>query len=684
MLVYSGDCALPSRLSKHRSQAIVKIVARVRRLPALSLCAKDGRLASVVIAALVALAGPASALSPHRLLTQYMHDVWTPRTGAPFGSIHALTQTPDGYLWIGTASEGLYRFDGARFVRDNDLDHVFDRDENIVWAVVADAKGDLWAATPYGVARRQQGRWKVVVAGIYATDIALMDDGELLVASPPGGLIRWRNGHTETIRIPGHCVRVCPGRDGEVWVGGPDGGLSRIRGNKVVTLTERSGMSSNNVADLHLDRSGDLWVATRGGLNRLQRGRVVKSITRRDGLPSDDVTAIFEDKNGTLWIGTGTDGLARLWQGHIESFGKTQGLPDNSVAAFYEDQEGSLWIATKGGLSRFKEGRFTPFGVPEGLGHDKVISIIEGRDGSIWIWSDGGGLSRIKDGRVRVYNTRDGLASNFGGPLFEDRDGGIWIGHDRGASRIKDGHVTTYVEGPIGKAYVPFFAEDKDGLLTYVFRMGLVHLREDRVTPLRLRSYEPGYRSSPDKLPMPFMARRMRDGTLWLGTNNGAWTLRDGELKRVWSVPGRLPTVVWIHEDDEGAVWLATWEGLYQGRSSRSDHHAPGIAPQQNLSSARRSTGLLLDELAARDLSSPQAGIGGSRRWTPPACRIRALRRRRRHAIAAIARRGAALRLRRERRPTLVRDLGGSGGRESDGVAAQHAHADCGCRRRRG
>ena len=45
---------------------------------------------------------------------EYSHRVWRIEDGLPQNRIRALCQTPDGYLWIGTA-EGLARFDGMRF-----------------------------------------------------------------------------------------------------------------------------------------------------------------------------------------------------------------------------------------------------------------------------------------------------------------------------------------------------------------------------------------------------------------------------------------------------------------------------------------------------------------------------------------------------------------------------------------
>jgi len=54
------------------------------------------------------------ALDPHKSLTQYSHKVWTQQDGLPQDTIRSVTQTSDGYLWIGT-DEGLARFDGYEF-----------------------------------------------------------------------------------------------------------------------------------------------------------------------------------------------------------------------------------------------------------------------------------------------------------------------------------------------------------------------------------------------------------------------------------------------------------------------------------------------------------------------------------------------------------------------------------------
>ena len=57
---------------------------------------------------------PPAELEAERALSQYVRDRWATETGFPGGPVYAITQTGDGYLWIG-AEKGLVRFDGLTF-----------------------------------------------------------------------------------------------------------------------------------------------------------------------------------------------------------------------------------------------------------------------------------------------------------------------------------------------------------------------------------------------------------------------------------------------------------------------------------------------------------------------------------------------------------------------------------------
>src|SRR6202790_2134424 len=119
----------------------------------------------------VCLAIPAFglALNPGKSLTQYTRTVWTQEHGLPQDSIRAITQTSDGYLWLGT-DEGLARFDGYEFI-------IFNKDRgelpsNSITALAAGRDGVLWIGTSNGLARYQNKTFHA-----YSTKDGLPDNG---------------------------------------------------------------------------------------------------------------------------------------------------------------------------------------------------------------------------------------------------------------------------------------------------------------------------------------------------------------------------------------------------------------------------------------------------------------------------------------------------------------------------
>ena len=94
-----------------------------------------------------------------RELSQFSHEVWLTENGLPQNTVHAIAQTRDGYIWIGT-EEGLARFDGVKFT-------VFDKQNtpelksNYIRTLLADRQGALWIGTAQGLVRMLNGRFTV-------------------------------------------------------------------------------------------------------------------------------------------------------------------------------------------------------------------------------------------------------------------------------------------------------------------------------------------------------------------------------------------------------------------------------------------------------------------------------------------------------------------------------------------
>jgi ligand-binding sensor domain-containing protein len=77
---------------------------------------KQIRILAVLAIFFASSAGRIIALDPTSHISQYGHRVWRVRDGYFGGRALDITQTTDGYIWVGTEA-GLFKFDGLRFVR---------------------------------------------------------------------------------------------------------------------------------------------------------------------------------------------------------------------------------------------------------------------------------------------------------------------------------------------------------------------------------------------------------------------------------------------------------------------------------------------------------------------------------------------------------------------------------------
>src|SRR5437667_10832323 len=105
-------------------------------------------------------ASSAFGIDPALSLDQNVIRTWGVDQGLPQGTVYALSQTSDGYVWAAT-QEGFVRFDGNEFV-------VFDKASspqirsNMTYDLLAARDGSLYAASNGG------GVVRVDAAGVHS------------------------------------------------------------------------------------------------------------------------------------------------------------------------------------------------------------------------------------------------------------------------------------------------------------------------------------------------------------------------------------------------------------------------------------------------------------------------------------------------------------------------------------
>ena len=566
------------------------------------------RLPAIILAACL----PALAASS----TEYSHRIWRIEDGLPQNRIQAITQTPDGYLWIGT-SEGLARFDGIRFV-------VFDRantpalQDDSILALTTARDGSVWIGTEGGgLLHYQNGSFRIFGANEGLTNgfvRAIHEDSEgVLWVGADRGLFRMTGQRFErldgTPEIPlASVVSILADHNRKLWIASSaglltieDGKLTRIRcGGKPPSSPIRALYESRqgilyavnqlgasqlkngcSVPDpalpnlaltlLHEDRSGNLWIGTIGaGLKRYAAGALT-TFEAPSILPDNNVSAIFEDQEDSLWIG-GQNGLLRLSKTAVTTLGRQDGIADDNVSTVYEDRSANLWIATlTGQLYRVNKGIPRRFQLPLPAGAARIRTVFEDSGGALWFGAIGGGVVRLSQGRAIRYTKSEGLRSNTVRQIHEDRTGAIWIATDSGLSRWDGrGFQNYYLEDGLSYPSVRCVTSDRNGDVLVGTDAGLNLIHDRRIVHDSIFA-----ELSREKI---WAIYEDADRGLWLGTRgSGLLRVKEGKITRFTMRDG-LPSnsIYQILEDSQGTFWISCPTGVFSASRRDFDDAASG------------------------------------------------------------------------------------------------------------
>jgi len=345
---------------------------------------------------LVFLSGTAGAATPDpaRPIRQMRHAVWNEASGIS-GTIYALTQTTDGFLWVGSTT-GLFRFDGLKF--EPFFPITSDRPVVSAHALLATKDGGLWIGHRNGVTFLKQDNATFYTEGdglsygeVHA--LAQTQDGAIWAAAS-GGLARFANGRWERIQTQwNYPTRSADGlvvdHSGTLWVTG--GGRIHFlpSGSRQFQST---GIAVSVWTEVSAGPDGSPWIIDPVAHTLFNFPRASKSgylaITAN---PLQDINDMRFDSRGGLWLAAGR-GLYRIPSSKIPMLGKitdqqterdsfllADGLSGREAKVVFEDREGNIWVGTSTGLDRFSDRSVTQINI----GHSPTI-LIPGRHTELW------------------------------------------------------------------------------------------------------------------------------------------------------------------------------------------------------------------------------------------------------------------------------------------------------------
>jgi signal transduction histidine kinase/ligand-binding sensor domain-containing protein len=513
-----------------------------------------------------ALCAGAYALDPSLQIRQYAHKSWKVREGFFRGSIYSITQTPDGYLWLGTEF-GLVRFDGVKAVTwQPPVDQAFAAGRIVKLLTARD--GTLWIGAETGLASLKDGKLTQYPELSQQRVSSLVEDrqGTVWAGSigvPTGKFCSIQNHRArcfdEEAMVEGGVVGFYEDKQDRLWVAVPSGLWQWKPGPpKFYPIPDQP----SGVRPVGEDEDGSLLI------NRLNRmvvrfvdGRI-KSSPLQHAIPDDHVWPLLRDRDGGLWVPTSTHGLVHAHRGRVDMFDESEGLSGDAIRDLFEDDEGNIWVATLDGLDQFRDVAVPTFTVKQGLLNPVVWSVLAPRDGGLWLGSTLG-LGRWHEGRITRFGTQGGLI-NGAGPhsLFEDRRGRIWVSTNREFGYLQGDRFVPMSGVPSG--YVRAIAEDRAGDLWLINEQhGLIRLRGKTVEQIT-------WAALGRKDVATSIVADPRQGGIWLGFLRGDIAyFSGGGLQATYSAKDGLGPgdVLSMRLDAHGALWVATAGGLSRFRN---------------------------------------------------------------------------------------------------------------------
>ena len=472
---------------------------------------------------------------------------YVPKPSDPAKLVHAririLYQDQEDMIWIGTADDGLFRFDPnnqsfTHYKHDPRVENSLSN--NSIESITEDNSGNLFFGTRNGLNKfdRQKNNFiRFFYQSVYS-----------------------KIGAQNEIRA------LCPADEDLLWIASGEGFFKFDHETGIIidipnNPDKNQDLKTHSIKKLYMDRRGTLWIGTYTGdifkydPYKTKFLQFASNSEDPHGLTHNFIWGICEDSDGNLWVGTGGGGIYKLepnqvddsspkWINYRYDPNSPQSISNNSVICITEDHEQALWIGTGLGLNKIIYRGINP------QNFKKRKNDISFRD------NIPESLKTLKYHTIQC--------------IYEDKAKNIWIGTEQGLYKFdrKTESLFDYVSDPdnskrLGRKSVTCIIESKTGQMWIgTYTSGFYKFDPEREEFIR-------YLIDPDS-PYSnwiFMIYEDSMGFLWLASKRGLnkFNLETGKFIQYTSDFG-LPEddIYAILDDRDGNLWLSSVKGIFR------------------------------------------------------------------------------------------------------------------------
>lgn len=298
------------------------------------------------------------------------------------------------------------------------------------------------------------------------------------------------------------------------------------------------------------------------------------------------INCILQDVHGIYWFASNNDGVYGYDGASLFQFTVKDGLCDNQVFTIQEDKEHNIWFLTAAGISRFDGKKFATF--PE-KGNRQLSDGKKTKTAAtdaLWFefgggayYYDGSSFSYVllpkPDSKTKYINTTNPQSPDAQklNPYsvycsFKDKKGNLWFGTQTLGVCRYDGKIFTWftesgLKGPAVRALFEdsrgnlWFGNNGNGLFQY---NGETLSNFSEKHGLGNPEFVKTGKSIPGTLARVWTVNEDDNGNIWIGTYDaGVWRYDGVTLTNYTTKDGLISnTINTIYKDNNGTLWFGT------------------------------------------------------------------------------------------------------------------------------
>jgi energy-coupling factor transport system substrate-specific component len=530
-------------------------------------------------------------------------------SGMPTSEANAITQTSDGFIWLGGYS-GLVRFDGSEFYRydsSTGISSVFSLyvdEKNRIWigtnengvvmmymdevhpvassegvksdairSMIGDNKGNIIVGTTQGLAyvdgetlemhpisdaRLDHEYINSLTKDKSGTVYGLTSEGAVFIISDLKVTAFFAADKINAEQI--NAIYADPDENEIVYLGTTGSEVVRARVNgSYLSLAQRYHVAPQNNINALTKRDKDIWVTATDGVGYIDSRGSYHEI--KDAPLNYSVNNVMTDMEGNLWFTSTRQGVMKLVPNRFMDISKMAGL-DNRVINSTCVNNNLLYLGTDSGLEIVDLATYRPVTneLTELLDDVRIRCVKNDKNNRIWLCTHGDtGLVCYNptDGEIKIYNEENGLDTNRVRAVMQCPNGDMAAATGNGLFIISGEKVVDHFGQESGMSSVEVLSAEAtpDGLI-YMGSDGdgIYVVNDKRISRLGIE----------DGLTSEVVLRVKWDEQremLWIITSNSIEYMQNGEIKAVTKFP--YSNNYDMYFDGKGRAWILSSNGIY-------------------------------------------------------------------------------------------------------------------------